>query len=290
MRRRLSICLISMILILMLGGCMQQPTPAPTPVPQSISMQPTEAELTGPYDSYLFVPIGGETYRYERYDTVPGTATRGEHILSCVEDTGFEQFQWEVYAVEEYPDCSFVWAEAEPDFTSLYQYSPPKRSEPGALEQARSDGIVIMEDGDVKSGQQAWLDFVKKTQSGEKASVLVGHYYTLNEETSHPDYYEAHKEDYPILYLIDLRYDGELFSVSWEENGGTITREYRYLMHYTGDAPTATATYKSHERYVLTNDNTVTWEDLMHGMASSQFGDYIDHYSAYTDLTHKDEA
>ena len=36
------------------------------------------------------------------------------------------------------------------------------------------------------------------------------------------------------------------------------------------------------ERYVLTNENTVTWEDIVNGMLSSQSGDAIDHYSVYT--------
>ena len=246
-------------------------------------------QTLGPYDSYLFVPINGETYRFERQDTLPDTVTRGEHLFSCVEDTGFERFPWEVYEVEEYPDHTFLWAETEPDFTSLYQYAPPKRSAPDALEEARREDIVIMEDGDVASGQASWQDFVEKTQAGEEASIRVGHYYTLDAQNSHPAYYEAHKEDYPILYTIELTYNGELFTVKWEENGQPITREYRYLMHYSGNAPTATAIYKSHERYVLTNDDTVAWEEITHGLVSSQFGDYIDHYSVYTDLQYKGE-
>ena len=36
-------------------------------------------------------------------------------------------------------------------------------------------------------------------------------------------------------------------------------------------------------RYVLTNDNTVTWNNIIRGTASSKLGDYIDHFSIYTE-------
>ena len=52
-------------------------------------------------------------------------------------------------------------------------------------------------------------------------------------------------------------------------------------MHYRGDGSDAEER-EFEERYVLTNDNTVTWEDIVNGMLSSQSGDAIDHYSVYT--------
>ena len=95
--------------------------------------------------------------------------------------------------------------------------------------------------------------------------------------------YQTVVEDYPCLYVHTLSYDGEYYTITWEENGEVITRQYRYLMRYTGAPVREGAGYSMYIRYVLTNDNTVTWDDIFHGMISSQFGAYIDHYTVYTD-------
>lgn len=47
------------------------------------------------------------------------------------------------------------------------------------------------------------------------------------------------------------------------------------------------ATYKSYIRYVLTNDDSVTWQDLVDGLTSSRWGDYIDHKSVRTEYIYE---
>ena len=48
-------------------------------------------------------------------------------------------------------------------------------------------------------------------------------------------------------------------------------------MQYEGTKPTVTsATQQKIVRYVLANDNTVTWEELIRGMTSSLLGDGLD--------------
>ena len=89
------------------------------------------------------------------------------------------------------------------------------------------------------------------------------------------------KEDYPILYRFHLEFDGETYTLRWTEEETEYVRTYRYLMHYRGDSSDAEER-EFEERYVLTNENTVTWEDIVNGMLSSQSGDAIDHYSIYT--------
>jgi hypothetical protein len=59
-------------------------------------------------------------------------------------------------------------------------------------------------------------------------------------------------------------------------------------MRYEGKAETHDATYTSYVKYVLVNDDKVTWNDITHGMLSSQFGDYIPHSQIYTDLVYKE--
>ena len=63
-----------------------------------------------------------------------------------------------------------------------------------------------------------------------------------------------------------------------------IVREYSYLMKYEGPPESPYAVYKSYIRYVLTDDDTVTWQELMNGLVSSQLGEYIAHQSVCTEL------
>lgn len=249
-----------------------------------INMIPTSAKLQGVFDSYLYVPIAGETYRYEQSSMETKDVTKDALLYEFTENADPESVEWKVYSLKEYSGCSVVLAVTDWDFECLYRYSPSKRSEEDALKRAKEEGCVVMEDGDVTHGQQIWLDFVKTTEEGNSASVQVAHYYTLNPERCSQQYYEAYKEDYPVLYVHKLDYDGNSYTVSWNEGDIEHIRSYQYLMHYTGDAPTFSATFDSYSRYVLVDDNTVTWEDLEWGVMSSQSGDYIDFCAVYTDL------
>ena len=261
-------------------------------------MVPTTADLHGIWNGYLFLPINGETYRYEQTDADPEMAVQGELLDSFTEQTGTKTVSWEIYSVQESPDRLVVLAKAEADREVLsgnsvvtateesqnrylYRYSPAKRSEPDALQKAKDDGCAVMEDGYASFGQEIWQTFVETAEKGQKASVQVAHYYTLDEEGSSREYYQSVKEDYPILYRFHLEFDGETYTLRWIEEETEYVRTYRYLMHYRGDGSDAEER-EFEERYVLTNDNTVTWEDIVNGMLSSQSGDAIDHYSIYT--------
>ena len=268
------------------------------PPSEESGMVPTTADLHGIWNGYLFLPINGETYRYEQTDADPEMAVQGELLDSFTEQTGTKTVSWEIYSVQESPDHSVVLAQAEADREVLsgnsavtateesqnrylYRYSPAKRSEPDALQKAKDDGCAVMEDGYASFGQEIWQTFVETAEKGQKASVQVAHYYTLDEEGSSREYYQSVKEDYPILYRFHLEFDGETYTLRWTEEETEYVRTYRYLMHYRGDSSDAEER-EFEERYVLTNDNTVTWEDIVNGMLSSQSGDAIDHYSIYT--------
>ena len=268
------------------------------PPSEESGMVPTTADLHGIWNGYLFLPINGETYRYEQTDADPEMAVQGELLDSFTEQTGTKTVSWEIYSVQESPDRSVVLAKAEADREVLsgnsvvtateesqnrylYRYSPAKRSEPDALQKAKDDGCAVMEDGYASFGQEIWQTFVETAEKGQKASVQVAHYYTLDEEGSSREYYQSVKEDYPILYRFHLEFDGETYTLRWIEEETEYVRTYRYLMHYRGDGSDAEER-EFEERYVLTNDNTVTWEDIVNGMLSSQSGDAIDHYSVYT--------
>ncbi len=157
-----------------------------------------------------------------------------------------------------------------------------------SLEQAKEDGCVTHENGDVTQGKEIFEAFFNTTASGQTDKVRLAFYYTLDDPSRYaPEYHESVKDDYPCLYVQDLSFDGEQYTIRWYEDGEEMIRNYSCLMKYEGQAESPDASYHSYIRYVLTNDDKVTWQELMHGMLSSQLGDYIDHQSVYTDLVYE---
>lgn len=155
------------------------------------------------------------------------------------------------------------------------------------LEDALEEDLVIIADGDVLNGQEKWTDFVEQTSKGKAASIKVVHYYTLGDKSHYDEaYYESIKDEYPQLYIMYLSYNGEQYTIAHYEGEQLYVEKYRYLMRYEGEA-IPTATYTSYVRYVLIDDNTVTWDDIWRGMISSQLGDAIAHESVYTDVEYK---
>ena len=253
---------------------------------EEIEMIPTAANMKGAFDAYLYVPLEDGIYRYERSETAPSSVTIGELIYSFTEKADPFEVEWNVYVVKESPDHRIVYVTAGDDYIQLYQYGPSKRVDSNALQDAKESGCVIMEDGDSTWGAEQWEEFYKMTQNGKSGSVRLAHYWTLDPDRCDENFYEVYKEDYPSLYVFDLVYDGITFTLSWTEQDVAYQRQYKYLMKYEGTIPSylSSKTPQAVSRYVLTNDNTVTWDEISWGLVSSQFGDDIDHFSIYTDI------
>ena len=157
-----------------------------------------------------------------------------------------------------------------------------------SLEQAKEDGCVTHEDGNVTQGKEIFEAFFRRTASGKAAQVRLADYYTLGDPSGYdPEYYESVKDDYPCLYIQDLSFDGEKYTIRWYEDGEEIIRNYSCLMKYEGPAESRDAIYQSYIRYVLTNDDSVTWQELIYGLTSSQLGDYMDHKSVCTEYIYE---
>ena len=158
-----------------------------------------------------------------------------------------------------------------------------------SLEDAKRDGYVVIEDGDVTFGEDIWQNFFNLSAKKTPCKIRVVHYYTLDDPSHYdPAYYESIKDDYPEMYILELVFNGEAFIVRHYEEEKLYESEYKYLMKYEGEAETRDAIYTSYVRYVLVNDDKVTWNDILHGMISAQAGDYIPHRTIYTDLVYKE--
>jgi len=157
------------------------------------------------------------------------------------------------------------------------------------LEDAIADGLIVHKDLDIKFGQDIWDDFLKLTQSGTPCMVRIAYYHTLGNPWNYSrEYYEEIKDDYPLLFIEDLTFDGEIYTLFSIEEGEEYAYEYKYLKQFE-EAPTSKSAIYSHLfMYVLVNDNDITWEEIQRGMVSSQFGDFIPHSVVYYDYTYND--
>ena len=255
---------------------------------EPVLMIPTTVNFTGAFDAYLFVPLDGANYRYERIDGDPASVSKGNLLYTFTEEADPHDVEWRVYEAEDYPDHTVVLAEAGEDYVQLYRYSPSKAVDPSLLEQAKEDGKIVMENGHAASGQALWNTFYTFTDQGKRISADIVHYNTMQDLGIHYDktYYEVYKADYPALYEYELIYDGDTFTMKWTDNGMEQEREYKYLRKFEDMLPSAQSSKEPQKitHYALTNDNTASWEDLLKGTASSQYGAYIDYYIIYSEL------
>jgi len=157
-----------------------------------------------------------------------------------------------------------------------------------SVESATHDNVVVYKNSDIISGQSTWDAFIEKLENKKASSVRLGFYFTL-EDPSHysPEHYEEIKDDYPVLYILDLSYDGKLYTLFSIEDGEEYVFQYKYLRQFVDSSPPASATYIKREMWILINDNDISWEEIQHGMFSSQWGDYIDHRVVYSKYTYK---
>lgn len=157
-----------------------------------------------------------------------------------------------------------------------------------SLEDAKKDDCVVFENGSISSGQSVWDSFIKKTSEGKASIVRLGYYYTLDDPLKYSkEYYDEIKDDYPVLYMGDLSFDGNKYLIESMEDGQIFSKEYSYLMKYNGKPKSPSALFSEYTYYVLVNDNTVTWDEIQRGMLSSKMGDAIDHYTVYSDYIRK---
>ncbi len=255
-----------------------QPCPLRTLV--SIVVPSTEAELEGIVDNYLFLLQGEHTYRYQRTEMLSSDITPSIQLDTFVEKAEPRDITWEVYATREYPGNQVLYVVGD-GIPYLYEHCPPKRCEDHALAEAKENGYVVVENGVCTSGLDAWEAFFETAQAGKSAQVQVAHYITLvaNDPTTGqvriaPELYEAIKEDYPSLTYYVISFDGETYTISSLDL--TNPKEYAYLRYFPDLSPESS---NPMSRYVLTNDNTATWDQLWQSMASSVLGAYIDHFT-----------
>lgn len=141
-----------------------------------------------------------------------------------------------------------------------------------ALAASKESSVVVFEGMKCTAGQEFWDEFYQRVNQGKSASILCAFFYELDKEHVSEELYEAEKDQYPQLFFYLLEYDGDIFTVTTRqstEKKKESKKSFPYLMHYTGDAP-AQASFSSYEYYVLVDDPTVTWDEIVAGLISSR--------------------
>lgn len=152
------------------------------------------------------------------------------------------------------------------------------------LESARKDGCVLHEDGRLTSGSNIFSEFLEKTRSGKAASVRLAYHYNLDPSRVTKEYYMENKDRYPVMFVKDLSYDGEKYTVRHFENGKEIIKEFKYMKCLPFFPKNTQADYTYIKHYVLLDDNSVSsYDEIWKSLASSKFGDYIKHTTVYSE-------
>lgn len=167
-----------------------------------------------------------------------------------------------------------------------------------SVENAKKDGCVVREDGEVTSGREVWADFYEQVSKGEAASVRLCGWYTLEgalEDLSpyaDKEYLASLEEEYPVLCLEDLVFDGETFTLTIFENGESFgTNTYSYLRRFEFDEELSPLSSRSRYRidppivrYVLTDNGEATYEELFSSLLSARLEDHIPFHPVYSEL------
>ena len=155
-----------------------------------------------------------------------------------------------------------------PDIDSIFR---TVCSADGALTVCLDQNITVIDNLRCVSGQQAWEEFRQQVSEGLSARTLVAHYYTLDKEHVSEELYQQEKDNYPQLYYYLVEYDNNQFTVTIRksnEEQQDYHGVFRCLNHYAGDNPES-ALYRHYDRYVLTDDPEVTWQQLEWSILSS---------------------
>lgn len=160
------------------------------------------------------------------------------------------------------------------------------------LEWAKTSDVVLMDNDGCISGKALWEAFFETSTNGKPASVLMAHYMTLNKERMAEEYYEQIKDEYPKLSITLLEYDGVEYTIRQRDCAKEYTGKnptYKYLVHFTGEAPTefAKTQYDSYSFYVLLDDATLTWEEVLAAGLSSYSADQIRNNPIYMEYIGK---
>ena len=146
-----------------------------------------------------------------------------------------------------------------------------------ALELSRQTDTVIIEDLRCTSGKEVWSSFYNASSGGDKSSVLCAYYYTLDQDNVSVELYEEEKDKYPVLFFSLIEYDGEKYSIKTRDSSLSELDSqdtYNCLLHFENE---------NYDIYILTDDPSLTLEEINRSEYSSNYNAFIKHTTVYSD-------
>lgn len=144
------------------------------------------------------------------------------------------------------------------------------------LEDAKNDGYLVMENGDVTCGQEAFDAFLDKTKNGGYALLRIADYYELPDSSHYSEeYYEEIKNNYPVMYIRNIVYENGIYKEFSYEDGKLMVREFKYLIEDHFEALSETSTYTGGVAFFLCDRDDVSYHDVFRSYFSSNAHAFI---------------
>lgn len=216
---------------------------------------------------YMSIAKIYEIRKIKTYDNVGMTLTMKEGL-------SIKLFGREVYhrIDKEYLAEQKDWGDA--NGTCYFDAKIVEMTAEEILEKAQENICVVSEDLNVISGDEYWEKFLEKVEEEKNAQIRLVKYYTLGEEEKYATgFYESIKDEYPKVYFYSLVYvAGEGFWLGIRSNAKEEPeqiRHYNYMKHFGGDTVSSDSVDSHYDRYVLVDDDSVTWKAIMEQMIRS---------------------
>lgn len=140
-----------------------------------------------------------------------------------------------------------------------------------SAEQAMIDGCFVTEDGTARENKELFQDFAVCSWNG-----MPGVIRTVNWHYGEDSRWSAY----------DLNFDGSVYTLTTLEN----TYTFRYLKQFTGEKAWEGADHDAFDYYVLVNDDSVTFEDIMSGKLDMSDWENPAHWTVYADFIYLPKA
>lgn len=134
-----------------------------------------------------------------------------------------------------------------------------------SAEQAMIDGCFVTTDAVARENKDVFQNFAECSWNGIPGTVRTVNWH-YGEDSSWSAY--------------DLSYDGSVYTLTTLEN----TYTFRYLKQFTGEKAWEGADHDAFDYYVLVNDDSVTFDDIMSGKLDMSDWKNPAHWTVYADL------
>lgn len=132
------------------------------------------------------------------------------------------------------------------------------------VEDAKEDGYYVKQDSKDISNRELWDDYINDALKGKDISIRIVNFYTETEEDL-------------TVHFNDLFFNGSYYYLFDSSSDNQEKQPYKYLLTLEGKFGNP---LRDSGVVVLTNDNTLTFNDVMKSLVSSNL-EYIKSVSSY---------